>query len=258
MKDNDMNEITTIVTGGAQGIGRAIVHAFAQAGSTVVIADINDAAAKETAKTTSQATGQEVVAVETDVANLTSVQAMAERVKGRFGRIDVLVNNAGWDKFSLFLDTTPALWDKLIAINYYGVLNTCYAVLPYMVAEKSGAIVNIASDAGRGGSMGEAVYAGCKGAIIAFSKTIAREHGRDNIRVNVVAPGITNTAILQSFYETEMGGKVIDAIARSIPLGRRPGEPEEIAPAVLFLASSEARYITGQVLSVSGGLTMVD
>ncbi|HEX6386198.1 MAG TPA: SDR family oxidoreductase, partial [Anaerolineae bacterium] len=159
--------------------------------------------------------------------------------------------------FSLFLQTTPDLWEKLIAVNYKGVLNTCYAVLPHMIAQKSGAIVNIASDAGRSGSMGEAVYAGCKGAIIAFSKTIAREHARDKIRVNVVAPGITNTAIFQSFYETELGRKVADAIANSVPLGRRAGEPEEIAPAVVFLASDGARYITGQVLSVSGGLTMV-
>ena len=255
--DNTSNRIV-IVTGGAQGIGRAIGQAFAQAGATVVIADVNDKAAAETAAAASQSTGQEVVAIGTDVTDLVSVQAMVTQVMDRYGRIDVLVNNAGWDKFSLFLQTPPDLWEKLIAVNYKGVLNTCYAVLPHMVAQKSGAIVNIASDAGRSGSLGEAVYAGCKGAIIAFSKTIAREHARDNIRVNVVAPGITNTAIFQSFYETELGRKVADAMARSVPLGLRPGEPEEIAPAVVFLASEGACYITGQVLSVSGGLTMVD
>lgn len=254
---DNVNQRTVIVTGGAQGIGRAIVEAFARTGATVVIADVNDKAATETAAATSQSTGQEVVAIGADVTDLDSVQTMVTGVMDRYGRIDVLVNNAGWDKFSLFLQTTPDLWQKLIAVNYKGVLNTCYAVLPHMVAQKSGAIVNIASDAGRSGSMGEAVYAGCKGAIIAFSKTIAREHARDNIRVNVVAPGITNTAIFQSFYDTELGRKVADAIASSVLLGRRPGEPEEIAPAVVFLASEGARYITGQVLSVSGGLTMV-
>lgn len=253
-----MNQETVIVTGGARGIGRAIVQAFARTGATVVIADVDDKAATETAAATGQATGQEVVAIGTDVADLDSVQVLVTAVMDRYGRIDVLVNNAGWDTFSLFLQTTPDLWEKLIAVNYKGVLNTCHTVLPHMVAQKSGAIVNIASDAGRSGSLGEAVYAGCKGAIIAFSKTIAREHARDNVRVNVVAPGITNTAIFQSFYETELGRKVADAMARSVPLGRRPGEPEEIAPAVVFLASEGARYMTGQVLSVSGGLTMMD
>lgn len=252
-----MKEQIVIVTGGAQGIGRAIAAAFVAAEAKVIIADVNEAAAAATAVALHQAAGQTIEVVPTDVTHLESVQAMTAQVIDRFGRIDVLVNNAGWDTFSLFLDTTPALWQKLVAINFHGVLNTCYTVLPQMVKQQSGCVVNIASDAGRGGSMGEAVYAGCKGAIIAFSKTIAREHGRDNIRVNVVSPGITNTAILHSFYETEQGGKVIDAITRAVPLGRRPGEPEEIAPAVLFLASEGARYITGQVLSVNGGLTMM-
>jgi 2-hydroxycyclohexanecarboxyl-CoA dehydrogenase len=179
-------------------------------------------------------------------------------VLSRTGRIDVLVNNAGWDQFHFFSQTTPEFWEKVIAVNYKGVLNTCYAVLPHMTGRKSGVIVNMASDAGRVGSMGEAVYSGCKAAVIAFSKTLAREYARDNIRVNVVAPGITDTALLQSLTETETGQKVVTAVARSIPLGRRPGQADEISPAVVFLASEAARYITGQVLSVNGGLTMVD
>lgn len=254
----DMDDRIVIVTGGASGIGKAIVNDFAEARATVVIADVNQEAGEETAAAIAAATGQEVVALQTDVTDLENVRRTAEQAVERFGRIDVLVNNAGWDKFSLFLKSTPELWDKIIDINFRGMLNCCYAVLPHMVEQKAGVIVNLASDAGRAGSMGESVYAGCKGAIIAFSKTIAREHARDNIRVNVVAPGITETALLDSFSETEFGDKVIKSIARSIPLGQRPGYPDEISPAVLFLASEGARYITGQVLSVSGGLTMVD
>ena len=247
-----------IVTGGAQGIGKSIVNDFAAAGATVAIADLNQEAGEATAAEVSEASGQPVVAYRTDVTNLENVQDTVQQVIDRFGRIDVLVNNAGWDKFNLFLQTTPELWDRIIDINFKGALNTCHTVLPHMVEAKKGSIVNIASDAGRSGSLGESVYAGCKGAIIAFSKTIAREHARDNIRVNVVAPGITTTALLDAMSETDFGHKVIQSIAKAIPLGRRPGDPEEISPAVLFLASAGARYITGQVLSVSGGLTMVD
>lgn len=254
----NMDNRIVIVTGGASGIGKAIVNDFAEAEATVIIADVNQEAGDETAAAIAGATGGEVVALQTDVTDLDNVQRTVEQVIERFGRIDVLVNNAGWDKFSLFLKSAPELWDKIIDVNFRGMLNCCYAVLPHMVEQKAGAIVNLASDAGRAGSMGESVYAGCKGAIIAFSKTIAREHARDNIRVNVVAPGITETALLDSFSETEFGDKVIKSIARSIPLGQRPGYPDEISPAVLFLASGGARYITGQVLSVSGGLTMVD
>lgn len=254
----EMDDRIVVVTGGASGIGKAIVNDFAEAGATVVIADVNVEAGEETAAAIAGATGADVIAVKTDVTDLENVQATAAEVVERFGRIDVLVNNAGWDRFSLFLKSSPDLWDRIIDINYRGLLNCCYAVLPYMVERKAGAVVNLASDAGRAGSLGESIYAGCKGAIIAFSKTIAREHARDNVRVNVVAPGITETALLDSFSETEFGDKVIKSIARSIPLGQRPGYPEEIAPAVVFLASDAARYITGQVLSVSGGLTMVD
>jgi 2-hydroxycyclohexanecarboxyl-CoA dehydrogenase len=223
-----------------------------------VIADVQQAAGQQTAQAISQDTGHAVVALQTDVTDLASVRQMADRVLARFGKIDVLVNNAGWDHFNFFLDTTPEFWDKVIAINYKGALNMCYTILPHMVAQKSGVIINMSSDAGRGGSMGEAVYAGCKAAIIGFSKTLAREYARDNIRVNVVAPGITDTALLRSIGETETGQKIVTAVARSIPLGRRAGRVEEISPAVVFLASDAAGYITGQVLSVNGGLTMVD
>lgn len=247
-----------VVTGGAGGIGGAIAAALARLGATVVVLDVNGAAAGETAVSLQQQTGSQVTAVAADVTDLAGVKTAVDQIIATHQRIDILVNNAGWDRFVLFMDTTPDFWDKVIAINYKGVLNVCYAVLPHMINQRGGSIVNIASDAGRSGSMGESVYAGCKAAVIAFSKTIAREHARDNIRVNVVAPGVTNTPIFNAFHETPMGSKVADAIVKSVPLGRRAAEPSEIAPAVLFLASDAAGYITGQVLSVSGGLTMVD
>ena len=254
----DLTNQVIIVTGGAQGIGRAIAIDSARAGADIVIADLQTKAAQVTAQEIEAATGQKVVAVSTDVTDLDSVRQLKTKTLQAFGKIDVLVNNAGWDKFIPFLKTTPDFWDKIINLNYRGVLNTCYIVLPEMVAQQSGAVVNIASDAGRGGSMGESIYAGCKAGIIAFSKTLAREHARDNIRVNVVAPGITRTGLHDEIVATDFGEKVMGAIAKTVPLGRRAGEPDEVSPAVVFLASEAARYITGQVLSVNGGLTMVD
>ena len=247
-----------IVTGGASGIGRAIASDSAAAGAEVIIADVNEAAAQQAAEEISAAAGQRVIALRTDVTDLESVRQMKETTLAQMGQIDVLVNNAGWDRFIPFLETTPDFWDKIINLNYKGVLNTCYAILPHMVERKTGCIVNIASDAGRAGSLGEAIYSGCKAGVIAFSKTLAREHARDNIRVNCIAPGITRTALFDDIVTTEFGDKVMGAIERAIPLGRRAGDPEEISPAAVFLASDAARYITGQVLSVNGGLTMVD
>lgn len=247
----DLKGKSAIITGGAMGIGRAIVEYFAKAGANVLILDINEEAAQKTAKEI----GSNVFAQKTDITDLSSVKHAVQKAIESFGRIDVLVNNAGWDEIKFFLATTPEFWDKVIAINYKGVLNTTCAVLPHMVERKSGAIVNIASDAGRVGSSGEAVYAGCKAGVIAFSKTIAREHARDNIRVNVVCPGPTETPLFENLKRDETGAKILSSMDKYIPL-RRLGKPEDIAPAVAFLASDEASFITGQVLSVSGGLTM--
>ncbi len=253
-----LQEKVVLVTGGARGIGRAIARACARNGADVAILDLDLEQAQRTAEDVALESGRKVQAFEADVADLVLVRAAVNAVLAEFGRIDVLVNNAGWDRFALFLETTPEFWEKVIQVNYKGVLNCCYTVLPHMVQRRSGAIVNIASDAGRGGSMGESIYAGAKGAVIAFSKTLAREHARDQIRVNVVSPGITSTELFRAMQDHRTGAKVMEAMARSVPLGRRPAEPEEIAPAVVFLASDAAGYITGQVLSVSGGLTMVD
>jgi 2-hydroxycyclohexanecarboxyl-CoA dehydrogenase len=247
---------TVVVTGGARGIGKAIVSAFAQCGADIVIADLRLEEAQATATEIGRATNKAVAAVKTDITNLEDVLKMKDQALNQFGKIDVLVNNAGWDEMKPFLQTTPEFWDKIIAINYKGVLNACYAILPHMVTRKQGAVVNIASDAGRVGSLGEAVYSGAKGAIIAFSKSLAREHARDHIRVNALCPGLTETPMLNEIAQEEFGGKVVASMTKYIPL-RRLAQPDDIAPMVVFLASDSARYITGQTISVNGGLAMV-
>jgi 2-hydroxycyclohexanecarboxyl-CoA dehydrogenase len=252
----DMQGKVALVTGGARGIGRGIVTALAGAGASVAVADLRTDLAEETATEVARNTGARVVALQTDVSDLVHVQKTTERVLQTFGNIDVLINNAGWDELKPFLQTTPDFWEKIIAINYRSVLNTCYAVLPHMVARKAGAVVNISSDAGRVGSLGEAVYAGAKAAIIAFSRTLAREHARDNIRFNVVCPGPTQTPLVEEMQQQEFGGRVLGRLEQYVPL-KRLGKPEDIAPMVVFLASDAASFITGQVISVSGGLTMV-
>src|SRR5947208_12294189 len=245
-----LDDKIAIVTGGGQGIGQAIAQKLAAEGATVVVTDVDEASATTTADELPGA-----VAIRADVTDRQGVQAMAERVAGQFGRIDVLVNNAGWDKASPFVDSDPADWDRAIAINLYGVLHTCKAVLPVMAAHGSGAVVNLGSDAGRVGSSGEAVYSAAKGGVIAFTKTIAREVARHRINVNCVCPGPSDTPLFQNEF-ARVSPKLAASLTRVIPWGRL-GTPEDVAPAVVFLASDEAGFITGQTLSVSGGLTMV-
>ncbi len=238
-----------LVTGGASGIGRAVVQALSREGARVGIADIDSAGAEKVA-----AEGGDRLAITMDVTDTASVGMAVEEVIGAWGRIDVLVNVAGWDTIVPFIETDEELWDRIIGINFRGVLATCRAVLPHMREQGSGVIVNTASEAGRSGSSGEAVYSGAKGGVIAFTKALAREVARYGIRANVVAPGLTETPLLQKMID-DGNEKLIDAIVRATPI-RRLGTPEEIAEAILFMASDRAAFITGQTLGVAGGLVM--
>ena len=244
-----LNDKTAIVTGAGQGIGRAIAGRLAADGATVIVTDVNGDAAREAAA----GIGGTAVARPMDVTSPASVAAATDWAAGEFGRIDVLVNNAGWDTAGPFTESDPADWDRIIQINLYGVLHTCRAVLPVMVSQGGGTVVNIASDAGRVGSSGEAVYSAAKGGVIAFTKSTARELARHHINVNCVCPGPTDTALFAS-----LGGdnpKLREALTRAIPM-RRLAEPRDIAGVAAFLASPDAAYLTGQAVSVSGGLTM--
>jgi len=241
-----------LVTGAAQGIGRAIANRLAAEGARVAIGDIQAEAASGTADEIRRA-GFDARAYRLDVTSLDEATAVADAIERELGPVEILVNNAGWDRVEPFADSTPETWEKVIAINFRGVLNCCKAIAPRMQARGHGKIVSISSDAGRVGSTGEAVYAGCKAAIVGFSKTLARELARYHVNVNVVCPGPTQTALLES----AMAGRaaMLEAMTRAIPF-RRLGRPEDIAGAVAFFASADADYVTGQVLSVSGGLTM--
>jgi 2-hydroxycyclohexanecarboxyl-CoA dehydrogenase len=246
---------TVIVTGGGGGIGGATCRRFAREDASVAVFDLNFEAAEKVAAGI-RAEGGRAQAFRCDITDRASVDAAVIAAEKDLGPIDVLVNNAGWDVFKPFTKTEPAQWDKLIAINLTGALHMHHAVLPGMATRKKGRIVNIASDAARVGSSGEAVYAACKGGLVAFSKTIAREHARHGITVNVVCPGPTDTALFADYKEGAGNPeKLMEAFTRSIPLGRI-GQPDDLPGAILFFASSDAAFITGQVLSVSGGLTM--
>jgi 2-hydroxycyclohexanecarboxyl-CoA dehydrogenase len=234
-----------LVTGGASGIGKATVMAFARAGATVICADVNAAAGESLKK---EGNGKiDFVAI--DMAKSESIRAAATEVLKKYPRVDILVNAAGWGDIQPYMQNTPDFIDRVIAINLAGPAHLAQALLPPMIAANGGKIVNIASDAGRVGSGGETVYAGAKGGLIAFTKSLAREVARYSINVNCVCPGPTDTPMLATRSE-----KLREAFLKAIPF-RRFAKPEEIADAVLFFASPQADYVTGQVMSVSGGLT---
>lgn len=246
---------TVVVTGGGGGIGGATARRFAAEGAKVAVYDMNQAAAEKVAADIRTAGGQ-AAAFQCDITDRVQVDAAVAATEAQLGPIDVLVNNAGWDIFKPFVKTVPAEWDKLIAINLTGALHMLHAVLPGMAERKCGRIVNVASDAARGGSSGEAVYSACKGGLVALSKTLAREHARQGITVNVVCPGPTDTALLAGVAEGARDpAKLIEAFKSAIPLGRL-GQGDDLASAIAFLGSDDASFVTGQVLSVSGGLTM--
>ena len=239
-----------IVTGGGGAIGAAICQRFAGYGSHVGVFDKNlDGAQKVAAEIRGFASG-------VDIADYAAVGKAIAEFEREVGPTDILVNNAGWDRFANFVDTTPDLWDQLIAINLRGALNMSHFVLKGMVERGHGRIVNIASDAGRVGSSQEAVYSACKGGIIAFTKTLAREVATKGVTANTVCPGPTDTPALRKFAEGSGDAeKVIGGMTRAVPM-KRLGTPADIGPAVAFFASDGAGFVTGQTLSVSGGLTM--
>lgn len=243
-----------IVTGGGGGIGRAICLRLAQEGAVVGVFDKNIAAATAVVREIAAAGGTASVQA-ADITDYAAVTAAVTAFEAASGPAAILVNNAGWDKFVYFLDSEPPLWDELIAINLKGPIHLHHAVLKGMQARRAGRVINIASDAGRVGSSMEAVYSACKGGLISFTKTMAREMARSGVTLNVVCPGPTETPLLASFLEGAQGQRIYEGLKRSIPLGRL-GQPDDIPGIVAFLASDDAAFITGQVISVSGGLTM--
>jgi 2-hydroxycyclohexanecarboxyl-CoA dehydrogenase len=247
----EMRGRNVIVTGGASGIGRATALLLAREGARVVIGDI-DAAGGTAVAEAARGEGLAIEFLPLDLAEPAQIAGFAAAALARLEPLDGLVNGAGWDRIQPFLDNPPEMWERLIAINLLGAVRLTRAILPPMVAAQSGKIVNISSDAGRVGSMGETVYAAAKGGVIAFTKSLAREMARYRLNINCVCPGPTDTPLFAAQPE-----RMREALTRAIPF-RRIAQPEEIAEAVLFFLGARSDYITGQVLSVSGGLTMVD
>ncbi|MBX3575063.1 MAG: SDR family oxidoreductase [Mesorhizobium sp.] len=251
-RDGSLENQVAVVTGGGGGIGGAICRRLVRAGAVVAVCDRDEA----TATATAAAIGRNAKAYQFDIADRAAVISNVERIGTELGPIDILINNAAFDIYGRFLETDPDRWRLLIDINVMGALNMHHAVLPGMVTKKSGSIINMASDAARVGGFGEAVYSTCKSGLIGLTKALAREHARDGIRLNVVCPGPTDTPLLTSVVSGHREPeKLRENFRRNIPMGRI-GVPDDLAGIVAFLAGAEASFITGQVISVSGGLTM--
>jgi 2-hydroxycyclohexanecarboxyl-CoA dehydrogenase len=249
VRRDDLSEKVAVVTGGASGIGRATALGLASAGARVFVADIDDAGGRETCGAIEDCGGSAVF-IQVDISDEASLEAAATEVLGHGQPPAIIVNAAGWDRFELFLDNSLEFMDRIVRLNLLGPVKLTRALLPAMLEAGAGKIVNVASDAGRVGSTGETVYAGAKGGVIAFTKSLARELAAHGINVNCVCPGPTDTPLFRSLPE-----KMQAALTRAIPL-RRLAKPEEVADAILFFSSSGSDFVTGQVLSVSGGLTM--
>jgi 2-hydroxycyclohexanecarboxyl-CoA dehydrogenase len=245
---------TVLVTGGANGIGAAIARRLAEEGCTIGILD-RDIGTGESLASEIEARGRRAKLYDADITDYGAVSRAVESFEAAFGPVSFLVNNAGWDRAQNFLDSAPDFWREVIAVNLFGPLNVSHVVLRGMAARGFGRVVNIASDAGRVGSSGEAVYSACKGGIIALTKTLARELVSKGVILNTICPGPTDTAILRSFFEGADGARIAEGLKRAIPM-RRFGIPEDYPGLVAFLLSDDAGYITGQTISVSGGLTM--
>ena len=244
-----------VVTGGAQGIGRAIALRLAKDGANVALLDLNEDIARQTASEI-EGLGVKALAFGCDATSYDQVKAAVDQVQQKWQTIDILINNAGMDRAQRFVDTDQALWDLIINVNYRSFLIASHVCIPYMINQNSGNIVSLGSDAGRIGNPGEVLYCGTKAAIMASSKALAKELARYNIRVNAVSPGPVRTALWDQLHEGEKGQKVTQAVERAIPL-RRLGTPEDVADVVAFFVGDDSRYLTGQVLSIDGGLTMI-
>lgn len=248
-----MTKRVAFITGAGRGIGREIARTLAARGMDIAVTDVNIDNANETVAL-AEKEGVKAVAIYCDVTKLESVQEAVGATLAHFGKIDVLVNNAGWDKVEPFLKSEPSTWKRIIDINLMGQVHTCKEILPIMIENGYGKVINIASDSGRVGSSGEAVYSAAKGGVIAFTKTLAREMARHKINVNCVSPGPSDTPLFEEIGSYNQG--IAAALEKAIPF-RRLAQPSDIANSVAFLASDEASYVTGQTLSVNGGLAMV-
>ncbi len=246
-----VDDRVAVVTGAAGGIGQAIARLLVDRGARVVLTDQDPGVLG-----LAEQFGPDAWALTHDVTDVERSRAVVEQVRERFGRLDIWINNAGWDRPSLFVDSDPADWMRIVQINYLGVVAGCYAAIPVLrEAPDGGAIVSIASDTARVGGWGEAVYAGAKAGVVAFSKSLAREVARDQIRVNCVSPAVTQTAFQDRLASDPVGARIVEGAIRATPM-RRAALPEEVAQSVVFLASPAAGFITGQALSVNGGVVM--